>query len=101
MQERGIKSVNELIGITQPHPITDFMALSPVKKISSFNYDLCSGCGNCARCPYLAIHLDDKGLPHSDPALCIGCSICAKKCFTGAITMRERSSEELALLVEN
>jgi dihydropyrimidine dehydrogenase (NAD+) subunit PreT len=101
MQERGIHSMNELIGIARPHPITDFMALSPVKKISSFNYDLCSGCGNCARCPYLAIQLDEKGFPHSDSALCIGCSICAKKCFTGAITMRERSQEELALLVEN
>ena len=101
MQERGIKSMKELIGITQPHPITDFMALSPVKKISSFNYELCSGCGNCARCPYLAIELDEKSMPHSDPALCIGCSICAKKCFTGAITMRERNPEELALLVEN
>ena len=101
MQERGIQSTKELIGITQPHPITDFMALSPVKKISSFNYDLCSGCGNCARCPYLAIELDEKSMPHSDPALCIGCSVCAKKCFTGAITMRERSPEELALLIEN
>jgi dihydropyrimidine dehydrogenase (NAD+) subunit PreT len=101
MQERGISNMKELIGLTQPHPITDFMALSPVKKISSFHYDLCSACGNCARCPYLAIQLDEKGLPHSDPALCIGCSICAKKCFTGAITMRERSAEELALLIEN
>ena len=101
MQERGIHSMQELIGITQPHPITDFMVLTPVKKISSFNYDLCSGCGNCARCPYLAIKLDDRGLPSSNPALCIGCSICAKKCFTGAITMRERSAEQLALLVEN
>jgi len=101
MQERGIQSMKELIGIAQPHPITDFMSLSPVKKISEFNYDLCNSCGNCARCPYLAITLDDKGRPHSDPALCIGCSICAKKCFVGAITMRERSTEELAVLVEN
>jgi dihydropyrimidine dehydrogenase (NAD+) subunit PreA len=101
MQERGIKSMQELIGITQPHPITDFMALSPIKKLSEFNYDLCTSCGNCARCPYLAIKLDDKGRPHSDPALCIGCSICAKKCFVGAIAMRERSPEELAVLVEN
>lgn len=101
MQERGIKNMKELIGIAQPHPITDFMALSPVKKISDFNYELCTSCGNCARCPYLAIQLDEKGQPHSDPARCIGCSICAKKCFTGAITLRERSPEELALLVEN
>ena len=101
MQERGIHSMKELIGIAQPHPVTDFMALSPVKKLSEFNYDLCTSCGNCARCPYLAITLDDNGRPHSDPALCIGCSICAQKCFVGAITMRERSSEELAVLVEN
>ncbi|MGE5463248.1 MAG: FAD-dependent oxidoreductase [Syntrophothermus sp.] len=101
MQERGISTIQELIGITQPHPITDFMSLTPVKKISEFDYHLCTSCGNCARCPYLAIHLDENGQPHSDPAHCIGCSICAKKCFTGAITMRERTPEEIALLVEN
>jgi NADPH-dependent glutamate synthase beta subunit-like oxidoreductase/dihydroorotate dehydrogenase/Pyruvate/2-oxoacid:ferredoxin oxidoreductase delta subunit len=101
MQERGIHNMQELIGIAQPHPITDFMALSPIKKLSEFDYDVCTSCGNCARCPYLAITLDENGRPHSDPALCIGCSICAKKCFVGAITMRERSPEELAALVEN
>jgi Pyruvate/2-oxoacid:ferredoxin oxidoreductase delta subunit len=101
MQERGIQSIQQLIGITQPHPITDFMSLTPLKKVSEFDYDLCTSCGNCARCPYLAIHLDAEGHPHSDPALCIGCSICAKKCFTGAITMRTRTPEELAMLVEN
>jgi dihydropyrimidine dehydrogenase (NAD+) subunit PreA len=101
MKERGIKSMKELIGIAQPHPVTDFMALSPVKKLSDFNYDLCVSCGNCARCPYLAIELDEHGRPHSDPALCIGCSICAKKCLTGAISMRTRTPEELAVLQEN
>jgi len=101
MQERGIHSMKELIGIAQPHPVTDFMALSPVKKLSEFNYDLCTSCGNCSRCPYLAITLDDDGRPHSDSALCIGCSICAQKCFVGAITMRQRTPEELAALVEN
>jgi len=101
MQARGIKSMRELIGITQPHPVTDFMALTPVKKLSAFNYDLCVSCGNCARCPYLAIDLDDKRLPHSDPARCIGCSLCAQKCLVGAISMRERTPQELAALREN
>ena len=101
MQERGIKSMRELIGIAQPHPITDFMALSPIKKISTFNYDLCVSCGNCARCPYMAITLDDKRLPFSDAARCIGCSLCAQKCLAGAITMRERTPQELAMLREN
>ncbi len=101
MQQRGIGSMNELIGIAQPNPITDFMALTPVKKISEANPDYCVSCGNCARCPYLAIQLDEDGFPHTDPALCIGCSICAKKCFVGAISMRERTPEELAVLREN
>ncbi len=101
MQERGIKSVRELIGITQPHPVTDFMALSPVKKVSDANHDLCVSCGNCARCPYLAIELDEERLPRTDPARCIGCSICAQKCFVGAIAMRTRSAEGLAMLKEH
>jgi dihydropyrimidine dehydrogenase (NAD+) subunit PreT len=101
MQERGLRSMRELIGIAQPNPITDFMALTPLKKISEANPFLCVSCGNCARCPYLAIMLDEKGLPTTDPARCIGCSICAKKCFTGAINMRLRSAEELAVLKEH
>ncbi|NJD59855.1 MAG: dihydropyrimidine dehydrogenase [Anaerolineales bacterium] len=101
MLQRGIRSMQELIGIAQPNPITDFMALSPVKKISEANYDYCVSCGNCARCPYLAITLDEQGHPHTDATLCIGCSICAKKCFVGAINMRTRTPEELAVLREN
>jgi dihydropyrimidine dehydrogenase (NAD+) subunit PreA len=101
MRERGIQSMKELIGIAGPNPITDFMALTPIKKISDANQDYCVSCGNCARCPYLAITLDEKGYPHTDPSLCIGCSICAKKCFVGAITMRTRSAEELAVLIEH
>jgi dihydropyrimidine dehydrogenase (NAD+) subunit PreA len=100
MQERGIHSMKELIGIAQPHPIIDFMALTPIKKISEASKLLCVSCGNCARCPYLAIILDAEGLPHTDPARCIGCSICAKKCFTGAIDMRARTVEEISLLKE-
>jgi len=101
MQERDINSISELIGIAQPHPITDFMALSPVKKISSIDQNMCTMCGNCARCPYLAIGLDDQSHFCTDPARCIGCSICAQKCLTGAISMRERTADELAVLQEN
>jgi NADPH-dependent glutamate synthase beta subunit-like oxidoreductase/dihydroorotate dehydrogenase/Pyruvate/2-oxoacid:ferredoxin oxidoreductase delta subunit len=101
MQERGIHSMRDLIGIAQPQAITDFMALTSLKKISDASTLLCVSCGNCARCPYLAITLDAQGLPHTDPALCIGCSICAKKCFTGAISMRVRTAAELSALHED
>jgi heterodisulfide reductase subunit A-like polyferredoxin len=57
-------------------------------------------CGNCARCGYLAIELDEERKPVHDPEKCIGCSICAKKCFSGALEMRDRTPEELAALKE-
>lgn len=101
MQERGIGSMEQLIGIAQPHPITDFMALTATKRISAADPDLCLACGNCARCPYMAITLDDQKFPHTDSSKCVGCAICALKCFAGAIAMRARNPEELAALTEN
>jgi dihydropyrimidine dehydrogenase (NAD+) subunit PreA len=41
MKEKQIKNINELIGIALPSPILDFMDISPVKRISSVNPDLC------------------------------------------------------------
>lgn len=101
MQARGIKSVNDLIGCALPNPITDFMELTPIKKISACNEDLCLSCGNCARCPYLAISINHDGRPETDPVKCIGCSICAKKCFSGALYLRERTDHETMVLKED
>jgi NADPH-dependent glutamate synthase beta subunit-like oxidoreductase/dihydroorotate dehydrogenase len=100
MAHRGLRSMKELIGRAQPEPVTDFMALTPRKKISQANQELCMQCGNCARCSYLAIARGPEGYPLTDPARCIGCSICARKCFAQAIVMRERTAHELEALVE-
>ena len=101
MKDRGIKSVSELIGIALPNPITDFMELSPVKMISECNTDLCLQCGNCLRCPYLAISFNEDKFPVTDPEKCIGCGMCNFQCFTGAMSMRDRTSEEAAALKED
>lgn len=100
LAERGLRSVGELIGRALPKPITSFMELPATKPISAVHEELCQHCGNCTRCPYLAITLDEKKIPRTDPELCIGCSICAQKCFSGALFMRERTPEELAALRE-
>jgi dihydropyrimidine dehydrogenase (NAD+) subunit PreA len=101
MAERGISSVAKLIGIAAPEPITGFMALTPVKKISSADPDLCVHCGNCSRCPYLAITLDEQKNPVTDPSRCVGCSICVQKCISGALSMRGRTAEEATALKED
>jgi dihydropyrimidine dehydrogenase (NAD+) subunit PreA len=100
LEARGIPSVDALIGRALPDPVTDFMALSAVKKISAVNAELCEHCGNCTRCPYLAVSLNADKVPETDPARCIGCSICAQKCFSGALYMRERTPDEARALAE-
>jgi NADPH-dependent glutamate synthase beta subunit-like oxidoreductase/dihydroorotate dehydrogenase/Pyruvate/2-oxoacid:ferredoxin oxidoreductase delta subunit len=102
MAERGIANMGELIGRAhEGGAITDFMDLSPVKAISQVDAELCQHCGNCARCPYLAIGLNEDKVPVTDPSKCIGCSLCTLKCFAGALHMRDRSAEEQALLKED
>lgn len=97
----GIDSMERLIGIALPFPVTGFMDLSAEKKISHGDDDLCLSCGNCGRCPYLAISFDERRHPRTDPARCVGCSICVQKCFAGALAMRGRSAEEKAALRED
>jgi dihydropyrimidine dehydrogenase (NAD+) subunit PreA len=101
MAARGFRSVEQLVGIALPDPVTDFMALPAEKKISRADSTLCQRCGNCFRCPYLAIAADEQGYPLTDPARCIGCSICARKCFAGAIEMCQRTPQEAGQLSEH
>ncbi|MBU1077005.1 MAG: 4Fe-4S binding protein, partial [Spirochaetes bacterium] len=101
MEHRGIRSMKELIGIAQPNAIRDFMDLSPVKKISDVDKELCVHCGNCTRCPYLAITLNDEKIPLTDASKCIGCSICTQKCPSKALFMRERTKKEASQLKED
>jgi len=100
MAARGMSCMDDLIGAALPEPITDFMDLPDRKKISDPNHELCLQCGNCTRCPYLAITMNEDGAPVSDPSRCVGCGICALKCFARAIDMRERTPEEAAALSE-
>jgi dihydropyrimidine dehydrogenase (NAD+) subunit PreA len=100
MQDRGYKSVKDLIGCALPHPIRGFMELSPKKKVSQVVKELCQHCGNCTRCPYQAISLDQELTPVTDASKCIGCSVCVQKCFAGALSLRDRTAEELSALKE-
>jgi dihydropyrimidine dehydrogenase (NAD+) subunit PreT len=94
LAERGLKSVRELIGIAQPHPVTDFMDLSAVKQIPECDYDLCVRCGNCTHCGYMAVSPGPQG-PVFDPTKCVGCTFCTKICIAGALKMRDRTKDEI------
>lgn len=103
MRSRGMKSMSDLIGVALPHPITDFMALTPVKQMSAVIAEQCVRCGNCTRCPYLAISMDPKfpRLPITDPSKCIGCGFCVQNCPALALYLRNRTPEEAKSLKED
>lgn len=94
LQARGIKSVSQLVGIAQPDPIRGFMDLDATKQVSDCDEELCVQCGNCTRCPYLAISLNAKGYPETDAAKCIGCSLCVLQCPAMALRLRDRTAKE-------
>jgi len=89
LEAKGLKGVSELIGYAQPNPVTDFMDLPKKSKSSSLIRELCVQCGNCTRCPYLAITLDEEGYPKIDTDKCVGCSLCVQLCFAGALEMKQ------------
>jgi Pyruvate/2-oxoacid:ferredoxin oxidoreductase delta subunit len=49
---------------------------------------LCTGCGNCTRCPSGAVTLDARGFAQVDLARCTGCGLCVEQCLTGAVALR-------------
>jgi dihydropyrimidine dehydrogenase (NAD+) subunit PreA len=100
LEARGLRSVSELIGVALPEPVTPFDRLPATKAVSDADRSLCIHCGNCTRCPYLAIALDLERIPVTDPARCVGCGFCAQHCPSGALAMRSRSDAELAALRE-
>jgi dihydropyrimidine dehydrogenase (NAD+) subunit PreA len=92
MAERGIRSIAELSGIAQPNPIRGFLDLDAVKQASTCTRELCVQCGNCTRCPYLAISRGADGYPVTDTDRCIGCGLCVLQCVAGALSLRPRES---------
>jgi Pyruvate/2-oxoacid:ferredoxin oxidoreductase delta subunit len=86
LAERGLRSVPELVA----------SAAAPTPRptgTASCEVDLatCTGCGNCSRCPHLAIALDRRDLPTVDRDRCVGCGLCVQLCLAGALSLRERS----------
>jgi H+/Na+-translocating ferredoxin:NAD+ oxidoreductase subunit B len=58
--------------------------------------DVCSGCEICLeRCAFEAISMED-GLCQVERSRCYGCGLCISTCDTGALSLVQKSPEELA-----
>jgi Pyruvate/2-oxoacid:ferredoxin oxidoreductase delta subunit len=82
LAERGLRSVSELVAsaAAQTNPPTG-------KAVCEVDLATCTGCGNCSRCPHLAIALDARGMPTVDRDRCVGCALCVQLCLGGSLSL--------------
>jgi len=64
---------------------------------------ICSGCQICKLvCPYSAVTFDDeKKVCRVNEALCKGCGACVGGCFSGSISLKHYTSEQLVAEMES
>jgi Na+-translocating ferredoxin:NAD+ oxidoreductase RNF subunit RnfB len=89
LAERGLRSVPELVAsaAAQTIPPTG-------KAVCEVDLATCTGCGNCSRCPHLAIALDARGMPTVDRERCVGCALCVQLCLGGSLSLHRPACEE-------
>jgi NADPH-dependent glutamate synthase beta subunit-like oxidoreductase/Pyruvate/2-oxoacid:ferredoxin oxidoreductase delta subunit len=82
LAERGMRSVPELVASAAAQ------AIPPTRgAVCEVNLATCTGCGNCSRCPHLAIALDARGMPTIDRERCVGCALCVQLCLGGSLSL--------------
>jgi dihydropyrimidine dehydrogenase (NAD+) subunit PreA len=83
LAERGLRSLSELVGSAAAQ------ALPPTgRAVCEVDLATCTGCGNCSRCPQLAISLDASDRPTVDRDRCEGCALCLQLCLGGSLSLR-------------
>jgi NADPH-dependent glutamate synthase beta subunit-like oxidoreductase/Pyruvate/2-oxoacid:ferredoxin oxidoreductase delta subunit len=82
LAEQGLSAVADLVRGTAHRP-----PASAEQTVAVLERSRCTACGNCTRCPEVAIALDARGTPVIDPARCTGCGLCVEQCLPEALTM--------------
>ncbi|MBW1716517.1 MAG: 4Fe-4S binding protein [Deltaproteobacteria bacterium] len=98
MLRKGYRSVKDIIGVAVPHvnnaeEYAKFVEERQVPREAmamTIDNAKCTGCGQCAVCPYGAMSMKD-GFPKWDSKLCEFCGICQTICPVNAITIRRRT----------
>ena len=95
MLRKGYESVKDIIGIAVPHvnnpeEYAEFVEERQVPREAmamTIDKATCTGCGECAVCPYGAMGMKD-GFPKWDAKTCEFCGICQTICPVDAIVIR-------------
>lgn len=100
MIERGVKSLDEIVGeelpnFVKPNDLDRSTVLFPM-----IDRDKCIGCGRChVSCMdggHQAITFDEDHKPQINGSKCVGCHLCSLVCPTGAIGQAKRIKKKPA-----
>jgi len=101
MRRKGYGSVKDIIGIAVPYvnnpgEYAKFVEERQVPRETmamTIDKAKCTGCGQCAVCPYGAMVMKD-GFPKWDSKICEFCGICQTICPVDAITIKRRTESK-------
>jgi len=84
LNEQGVKSVREIIGIANKYVLSyPEVAKLPLKQYQ-VDSDACIGCGKCRDACFFGAYAWDNGKPRITEE-CVGCHFCQSICPEGAI----------------
>ncbi len=69
-------------------------------EIAVINQLLCTRCGECLKCPFEALSLNESGRVVLDPLICTGCGYCTELCKDGAIQIAGFTKPQLKAEME-
>jgi len=69
-------------------------------EIPAINQLLCTKCGECLKCPFEALSLNESGRIVVDPIICSGCGHCAELCQNGAVQIAGFTKTQLKAEIE-
>jgi Pyruvate/2-oxoacid:ferredoxin oxidoreductase delta subunit len=86
LEEQHLKSFDTIRGISLPFLTTpDNLQIQPGS--ARVDAERCNGCGSCLRPGHCTAIFLEEEKARVNPALCIGCSVCANLCPREAIRM--------------
>ena len=91
--QAGLAAVRARAFITDSPKVLD-------NEIAAINQLLCTRCGECLKCPFDALSINENGRVVLDPLICTGCGYCTELCREGAVQIAGFTKSQLKAELE-